>query len=238
MYRTTSDKQLAFEEFYLPFGGKLSRDNRWARLAAMIPWETVESFYAEQFASEGPGAPAKSARLAFGALIIKERLGTSDEETVEQIRENPYLQAFLGFHEFRDQVPFDPSLFVYFRKRFSLDQLGQINEAIVAAEQAARPVDETDSAADDDSGDPPGTGGNQGKLVVDATCTPADIRYPTDLSLLNEAREKSEAIIDTLFVPLKGARPKPRTYRQKARRQFLAHSKARKRSARQRRKAV
>ena len=29
--------------------------------------------------------------------------------------------------------------------------------------------------------------GNQGSLLIDATCLPADIRYPTDLSLLNEA---------------------------------------------------
>ena len=40
------------------------------------------------------GPPAMSVRMALGALIIKERLGTSDEETVEQIRENPYLQLF------------------------------------------------------------------------------------------------------------------------------------------------
>jgi hypothetical protein len=31
---------------------------------------------------------------------------------------------------------------------------------------------------------------NKGTLLIDATCAPADIRYPTDLSLLNEAREK------------------------------------------------
>jgi hypothetical protein len=30
-------------------------------------------------------------RLAFGALFIKQRLGLTDEETVEQIRENPYM---------------------------------------------------------------------------------------------------------------------------------------------------
>ena len=75
-------------------------------------------------------------------------------------------------------------------------------------------------------------------MIVDATCTPADIRYPTDISLLNEAREKSEQIIDTLFEPLKGQRKKPRTYRQKARRQFLAYSKTRKSSARQIRKTL
>ena len=33
-------------------------------------------------------------RIALGALIIKEKLKLSDEETVEQIRENPYLQYF------------------------------------------------------------------------------------------------------------------------------------------------
>src|SRR6056297_1872344 len=150
MYKS-DQKQLKFENFYLPFGGKLRSDNRWVKLAKLIPWADFEELYANSLAGTGMGAPAKSVRVALGALIIKERLGTSDEETVEQIRENPYLQAFLGFHEFRDQVPFDPSLFVYFRKRFSLDQLGQINGEIVAAEQAARPVDETDSAADDDS---------------------------------------------------------------------------------------
>ncbi len=36
-------------------------------------------------------------RLAFGALFIKQRLGFTDEETVEQIRENAYIQFFLGF---------------------------------------------------------------------------------------------------------------------------------------------
>ena len=95
MYRSTPPGQLSFENFYLPFGGKLSGENRWVKLAEWIPWEDFESEYAAQL-SQGMGAPAKSFRMALGALIIKERLGTSDEETVEQIRENPYLQYFLG----------------------------------------------------------------------------------------------------------------------------------------------
>ncbi|MBA3964242.1 MAG: transposase, partial [Nitrospirales bacterium] len=41
------------------------------------------------------GAPAKSSRLALGALILQERLGVTDRELVEQIAENPYLQYFL-----------------------------------------------------------------------------------------------------------------------------------------------
>ena len=41
---------------------------------------------------------------------------------------------------------------------------------------------------------------NQGKLIVDATCAPVDIHYPTDLGLLNSAREHTEAIIDVIGI--------------------------------------
>ena len=56
---------------------------------------------------------------------------------------------------------------------------------------------------------------NNGKLLIDATCAPADIRYPTDLSLLNEGREKLEEIIDVLHKPFKGQKKKCRTYRKR-----------------------
>lgn len=245
MYRKTPKNQLSFENFYLPFGGKLNGNNRWIRLAEMIPWERIEEIYAANFTSSNTGAPAKSARLAFGALIIKERLGVSDEEAVEQIRENPYLQFFLGFHEFRDEQPFDPSMFVHFRKRFSLEELNRINEAIVSAERFKTKKDDTEQDQEPPKS-PKGSDGkassssntNKGKLLIDATCAPADIRYPTDIALVNDSREKSEAIIDTLFAPLKGTQRKIRTYRQKARRQYVAFIKNRKSSAHHRRKAL
>ena len=43
---------------------------------------------------------------------------------------------------------------------------------------------------------------NQGKLIADATVAPADISYPTDLELLNQAREVTEEIIDSLYQSL------------------------------------
>ena len=64
------------------------------------------------------GAPAKSVRLAFGALFIMQRLGLTDEETVEQIREKAYMQYFLGFAGIA-KAPFAPSMMVHFRKHFS-----------------------------------------------------------------------------------------------------------------------
>lgn len=106
MYRRSSPSQLSFEHFYLPFGSKLFGENRWVKLAELIPWKTFEEHYAEQL-SERMGAPAKLFRMALGALIIKERLGTSDAEMVEQIWENPYLQYFLESSEYSDKAPFE-----------------------------------------------------------------------------------------------------------------------------------
>jgi hypothetical protein len=64
------------------------------------------------------------------------------------------------------------------------------------------------------------TGNNKGKLIVDATIAPSNIKYPTDLDLLNDSREISEKLIDKLF--LKGLFDhKPRTYRQRARQDYL-----------------
>ena len=63
-----------------------------------------EQEYAEKF-SEKMGAPAKPLRMALGALIIKEKLGTSDRETVEQIKENPYLQYFIGMSSYSNDSP-------------------------------------------------------------------------------------------------------------------------------------
>ena len=65
-------------------------------MAKLIPWAEVEQRYEKLFADSGMGAPAKNVRIALGAFIVKERLGLSDQETVQQIRENPCLQYFLG----------------------------------------------------------------------------------------------------------------------------------------------
>lgn len=58
---------------------------------------------------------------------------------------------------------------------------------------------------------------NKGKLLVDAKCALADITYPTDAGRLNNAREKTEKIKDTVYMNVKEIMKKPRTYRKKAR---------------------
>ena len=74
MYRH-NQKQLEFEDFSLPFGGKLRSANRWVKLAKFIPWDEFEPAYAKVASKSQLGPPAKSVRVALGALIIKEHLG-------------------------------------------------------------------------------------------------------------------------------------------------------------------
>ena len=97
----------------------------------LIPWSEFEEEYAQNF-SEEMGAPAKSFRRALGALIIKEKLRTSDIEAVEQIKENNYLQYFLGLSGNRNEAPFEASMLVYFRARIGVNLINQFNKKMVS----------------------------------------------------------------------------------------------------------
>ena len=116
---------------------------------------------------------------------------------------------------------------VAFRKRFTEEELAQINEWILEA-RTKKP----------DDNEPPKSGvpSNKGTLMLDATCTPADVTYPQDLNLLSKAREKVERIIDQIHAAEGGS--KPRTYRKVAQREFLKVSKLRRKPAKVLRKGI
>ena len=231
------DKQAT--EFQLPVGGKLAEDNRWVILAQIIPWSEFEQEYAEKF-KENIGAPAKTFRMAMGALIIKEKLGISDRETVEQIKENPYLQYFIGMTEYSNKAPFDPSMMVHFRERIDIDLVNKLNQEIVrkaslieeeAEVKTKKPEEEVEDSKSEVK--------NQGKLILDASCAPADITYPTDIGLLNQARKYTERIIDILYKKISVRTiSKPRTYRQIARKKYLEIVKRKRPKIQQRRTAI
>lgn len=237
MYKSNEKQIMMPDDFFLPFGGKLDKENRWVKMAALIPWWEFEDKYRECFKPSNTGEKAFSVRIALGTLIIKTRLGISDEETVHQIAENAYLQYFLGYPKFIEGLPFASSLITHFRKRFSPEILNEVNEIIALG---SRNKDQDDDEGQ--SGPPDSSGGVQiseegdegverkksGKLILDATCTPADIQYPTDIRLLNEGREKLEEIIDALHQPEQGSRKKARTYRQKAHESYIQFTKLRK----------
>jgi hypothetical protein len=203
-------------------------------MAELIPWSEFEAEYAENFPTE-MAAPAKSFRMALGALIIKEKLGISVRETVEQSRENPYLQYFIGQSSYSNELPFDPSLLVHFRQKISPNLINKVNERMV---EKIRSITKRQTRKKKDS-DAKNESPNRGKLIIDATCVPADISYPTDLGLLNRARVHTEKIIDILYKQLKSQIPKkPRTYRNLARKDYLLIAKQRRPSRNKKRQAI
>lgn len=236
MYISSNADQITIEDFFMPFGGKLLKTNRWVKLASIMPWERIEQIYMESFQSER-GRPAISSRIAFGSIFIKENDNLTDEGTVVAIAENPYMQYFLGLTAFQAEPLFDPSMMVHFRKRFPVEEVAKINEYICTGNwpEQQRNVDRNDRQ-DENPGcnqDPPAEKEqkqpsksgkrdkntskkklkrekkqkkNRGKLIMDATVAPADIKYPTDIDLLNKSREHLEAAVDILWeaVPHKG----------------------------------
>jgi len=201
----------------------LDTSNRWVKKAKLVPWEMAEERYARMFHKNG--RKAKDVRKALGALLIQQDLKCSDEDVVENIKENPYLQHFIGMDKWSNEAPFDPSLMVWFRKRLSAKVLSEINDEM--SRRAAQPEEEVNEETDDDD-DPHG-----GTLILDATCAPADIAYPTDANLLAEAVEKTDEMIDELHEPNVGNQPRPRTYREKSRKVFTSFSKQRNPSKKQ-----
>lgn len=81
---------------------------------------------------------------------------------------------------------------------------------------------------------------NKGELLVDATACPQDIKFPTDLNLLNDARQKSEELIDILYAGVNqwDEKDKPRTYRQIARKEYLKVAQKKHKTRKQIRKAI
>ena len=237
MYRF-EEKQLSFTDFNQPQGLQMNPENRWIKKAEMIPWDTIEKEYAKLFPSK-TGMPAKPLRMALGSLLIQKQYHYPDEELVEQIRENPYYQYFIGMPGYEDKIPFVPSLLVEFRKRLSEDVLNEINEMII--EYNAQKNDDDNDGNDGDNSNngtdnTSDSSGNSGTLILDATCAPQNIKYPQDIELLNEVREKLEDMLCRISDEYGFYRP--RMYKEKARKDYLALAKCRKRGAKKIRKAI
>ena len=228
-----SPNQQTLAGFETPFERELNPNNRWVVLARLIPWDEICGLYLKLVPAGKTGRPALNPRVILGSLIIKHMCNLDDRETVDLISENIYMQYFLGYSSFTDEKPFDASLFVDFRKRLGIDNVNAINERIVALktrfESHLSVQNESNSSIDsdaehdnrdNDSTIPPGELPHKGRVIFDATACPQDIAYPTDLGLLNDAREKVEELVSIIYDPnLHGTRP--RLYQQKARKDYL-----------------
>ncbi len=77
------------------------------------------------------GAPDMDARIVIGAMIIKHKLKLDHRETIEAIRENMYMQHFLGLSEYKYEDVFDRSLFTTLRYRLGAEKFDAITRQII-----------------------------------------------------------------------------------------------------------
>ncbi len=246
-------KQTSIKEFKTGLGRRLNPENRWVHLAEIIPWDDFHEIYADTLCIDF-GRPAKFSRLILGSIIVKHKKDLSDDELIEEIKENPYIQYFLGYEGFTYKKPFDPTLLVIIRRRLGKTEFDFLNQELMGRIQQIerdntpepkkkkcrkkRPEPPSSNQSEfsldaKETKEPP----NKGQLLVDAFVAPQDIKFPTDLDLLNSAREHGERLIDLLYTPEPG-KIKPRTYRRKARKDYLAVAKKKKKTKSEIRSAI
>lgn len=127
MYRFNT--QLRLMDFD-PSSFSLAKSNPWVILSGEVPWDDIERKYAASFAKGGK--VAINARIAFGALIIKGVYKISAKNLVYEIRENPYLQYFIGMPGFYDQCPFSEYSVARFEKRFDKNEIDAYVKRLLA----------------------------------------------------------------------------------------------------------
>ncbi|MBQ6202903.1 MAG: IS5 family transposase [Prevotella sp.] len=218
-----SYKQLTIDGFRSSLEG-LDKTNRWVWLGDHLPWVEYEKLYGQTLNNQTAGASGKPARMVIGAMIVKHITRLSDQDTIEMIQENPYMQYLCGLGEFTDQPIFDSSLFVDLRKRISADDINKMTEALLKREQqmkeemrkhkedeardrgeeppAAPAVDENAAAFTDSKGRE-----HKGVLKIDATCADAEVRYPVDVDIIDDGCRVMDRFIrrickaDSISVP-------------------------------------
>jgi len=257
MINYTSQNQIKLELFKHPFESELDKENRWVKLAQIIPWDRLASVYGSKLHT-GKGRLSVNIRTVIAALIIKHKLRLDDRGTIEMIKENIYLQYFCGLGGFTTKSVFDPSLFVDIRKRLGGKEFDKFNRLIIDEAEGMKPhqsrirgktkknTNQENAQKEKDRQDKENTGSyedkqqdikNRGTLKVDATVADQEIKYPNDVSLLNESRRHLERMVNTLY-DKKVDGDRPRIYIRNARKDYLNFSKKKRKSKKEIRAAI
>jgi transposase, IS5 family len=213
MYKSQDRETPYLFEALFPFGGKLDPQNRWLKIAGLIPWEELEKKYAAYFSNRG--RPGTDARLAVGLFLLKHMSGKSDQEVVLELLENPYWQSFCGLEGFATGSTIESSTLSRLRKRLGPKYVREMEEATYRI-LIERKILKAKG------------------MLVDGTVIPENVKYPNDVGLLNDVRQWLVGNIQRIG---KDAGKKYRTYCRKGRRMYLNFAKSKRKTKRQIRRA-
>jgi len=213
MYKS-QDRQTPhlFEELF-SFGGKLDLENRWLKIAGLIPWKELENKYASYFSDLG--RPGTDGRLAVGLFLLKHMSGKSDVEVVLELLENPYWQSFCGLEAFATRSTIEASTLSRLRKRLGPKYVKEMEEAtyqVLIERKILRAKG----------------------MLADGTVIPENIKYPNDVGLLNDVRQW---LVEKIKTVGKDIGKKYRTYCRNGRRMYLNFAKAKRKTKQQIRRA-
>ncbi len=127
MIKHTPASKLCLQLFRTPFDAALCPQNRWVRMADLVPWDEMATVFLRSM-SVAEGRPS----VDLGTLLVKHIENLSDERTIEYIQENIYAQYFVGLSSFQAEPVFVPHLFVTIRKRLGEQGSKAVNDMLIA----------------------------------------------------------------------------------------------------------
>ena len=206
-------KQLPLFKNLNPYSGEIDQNNRWIKVAELVPWREIEGLYLRYF-HPGKLGVIKNSRLIVGLMLGQMIEEKSDREIVAYFHENPYFQYFCGCDHFvvkLERSIIHHSLLSKRRSRLGDSFMKAFEGEVLQLLQKKGVL-------------------KGKKLILDATVFPSKITYPNDVKLLNTVREWGCA---TLLKLKQGIDPsqKIRTYRKTARKVFLRFQKIRRKTS-------
>jgi IS5 family transposase len=152
--------------FQQRLSSQLNPSHELYKLSKLIEWEFFEKEFSGLFI-EKIGAPAKSARLVVGIIMLQQMNGYSDEGAIEEWIENPYWQFFCGYDYLQWKKPIDPSSLSRWRGRLGKDGIEKILQSTIKTAVKGGAVSARSLSS----------------VIADTTVMEKNIAFPTDAKL-------------------------------------------------------
>jgi len=201
MYRGKDREENYLFKELLPFGGQLEEGNRWLKIKKLIPWGELEGEYAKYFSHKG--RPGLDGRLVIGLFLLKHMSNKSDREIILELQENVYWQAFCSLEGFVTSKQLNSSSLAKIRKRLGPEFTKELEKKTYEVLIKKKII-------------------KAKGMLVDATVMPEKIKYPNDISVLNDVREW---LVGWLKEISETTGEKIRTYKRKAKKVYLNFAK-------------